>query len=64
MIEFFPIIFGIDTAQDTANNPPIRAHNCIETDDNPRRIAKDAPTQAPEETPSISGATKGFLNTL
>ena len=31
---------------------------------NPKRMARDAPTQAPEDTPSISGATSGFLKTL
>lgn len=60
MIMEFSDDFGIDTAQMTARIPPIKAPICTDMEGNPKRMARDAPTQAPEDTPSISGATSGF----
>ena len=63
-MEFFPIIRGMATATDTAIRPPAKAPISIPVWEMPKRMASEAPTQEPEETPSMSGATKGFLKTL
>ena len=48
----------------TVTTPSTKAPTWIIRLPQPNRIAAAAPTQAPEETPSRSGETMGFLKML
>ena len=54
---------GIEVLKYTANKPPIKAISCLCARDAPSIMARAAPTEAPEETPSKSGEINGFLKT-
>lgn len=47
----------------TAIIPPIKAPACTPKVPTLKRMARAAPIQAPEDTPSKSGATRGFWKT-
>ena len=53
---------GTVTVTKTVNRPIKNANTLIRADDNPRTIARAAPTEAPVLTPSKSGDTSLFLN--
>ena len=63
-LELFFRSFGIAVDSSTEARPTAKASTCRVRMEPPSKIAVAAPTLAPEETPRISGETRGFLNTL
>ena len=63
VIFVFFIRRGINKVSPTAKIPATNAIACTPNEFKCNKIATDAPTHAPEETPRRSGATSGFLNT-
>ena len=59
-LDVLPSSFGISSVSATAARPQAKAIASVITGESPNRIASAAPTQAPEETPSRSGDTRGF----
>ena len=59
---FFLVMIDNKTAKETLAIPDIKAKNIWVDALSPNRMATIAPTQAPDETPRISGEISGFWN--
>ena len=57
-----PIACATHITMATAKSPQANENACTQNEDKPSKSAAAAPTEAPLDTPRISGETIGFLN--